>query len=138
MTEEKVMKKLGQPTKYREEYCEKVIEVMMGGASKGEVCLELECTYQTFLNWQEKFPEFKTAVAKGLNFSKGKWEQMGRRAAFGQVENFNATAYIFNMKNRFGKIDEFGEKWSDKQEHEHSGQVTTFNMDFGKKPDADD
>ena len=49
----------------------------------------------------------------------------------------NATAWIFNMKNRFGKNDDFNEKWTDKQESEHSGEVTTFNMNYGAKPDGD-
>jgi len=60
---------------------------------------------------------------------------MGRKAAFGQVEGFNATAWIFNMKNRFGKMDDLGDRWSDKQEVEHSGEVVTFNMDFGSNKD---
>ena len=136
MAEEKAM---GRPTEYKEEYCSTVIELMSEGASKAEVCLNLQCTFQTFLNWQSKNPDFLEAVKTGLHLSQGKWEEMGRKAAFGKVDNFNATAWIFNMKNRFGKNDDFNEKWSDKQEVEHSGEVTTFNMDYGKKPaDADD
>jgi hypothetical protein len=144
MTEEKVIKaeekaKFGRPSEYKEEYCDQVIDLMKEGASKAEVCLELNCSFQTFLNWQSQKPDFLEAVKRGLHLSKGKWEQMGRKAAFGNVENFNATAWIFNMKNRFGKMDDFSEKWSDKQEHEHSGEVTTFNMNYGAKPaDADD
>jgi len=127
------MAKMGRPTDYKPEYCETVIELMSEGASKAEVCLELNCDFQSFLNWQKKYPEFFEAVKRGLHLSKGMWEKMGRKAAFGKVENFNATAWIFNMKNRFGKMDDFSEKWSDKQEVEHSGEVTTFNMDFGSK-----
>lgn len=144
MTEEKVIKAeekapFGRPSEYKEEYCGVVIDLMKEGASKAEVCLELNCSFQTFLNWQSQKPDFLEAVKRGLHLSKGKWEQMGRKAAFGNVENFNATAWIFNMKNRFGKVDDFSERWSDKQEVEHSGEVTTFNMNFGAKPtDADD
>ena len=93
---------------------------MKEGASKAEVCLELECSFQTFLTWQGKNPKFLESVKRGLHLSKGKWEQMGRKAAFGNVEGFNATAWIFNMKNRFGKEDDFKEKWSDKQEIEQT------------------
>ena len=140
MTKAKVIKnKGGRPTHYKEEYCERLIELMSDGASKAEVCLEFNCSFQTFIDWQKKYPQFLESVKRGLHLSKGKWEQMGRKAAFGQVEGFNATAWIFNMKNRFGKMDDFDERWSDKQELEHSGQVTTFNMDYGKKPeDAND
>lgn len=127
---------IGRPTDYLEEYCDTVIELMKEGASKAEVCLELSCSFQTFLDWQKKHPEFLESVKRGLHLSKGKWEQIGRKAAFGQVKDFNATSWIFNMKNRFGKIDDFNEKWSDKQEIEHSGEVVTFNMDFGSKKDV--
>lgn len=111
-------KEMGRPTSYKEEYCIRVIELMREGASKAEVCLELDCSFQTFLNWQQANPDFLESVKRGLHLSKGKWEQMGRKAAFGNVEGFNATAWIFNMKNRFGKMDCFDERWSDKQEIE--------------------
>ena len=141
MTKAKVMKEetRGAKSQYKEEYCEQVIEMMKEGQSKAEVCLGLNCCFQTFLNWQKENPLFLEAVKKGVNLSKGVWEQKGRLAAFGQLEGFNATAWIFNMKNRFGKSDDFNEKWTDKQEVEHSGEVVTFNMDFGAKPkDAND
>lgn len=115
-----VKNKGGAPTKYRKEHCQTVIDLMKEGASKAEVCLELECSFQTLLNWQEIHPEFFEAVKKGLHFSKGKWEQIGRKAAFGEVDGFNAVSWIFNMKNRFGRMDDFGEKWSDKTEVDNS------------------
>ena len=124
MTEAKVKNKGGRPTDYKEEYCDTVIELMKEGASKAEVCLELSCSFQTFLTWQEKHSEFLESVKRGLHLSKGKWEQMGRKAAFGQVENFNATSWIFNMKNRFGKVDDFDERWSDKQEIDHTHAIS--------------
>jgi hypothetical protein len=129
MTEAKVVKaeekaKFGRPSEYKEEYCEKVIELMKDGASKAEVCLELSCAFQTFLDWQKQNPNFLEAVKRGLHLSKGKWEQIGRKAAFGNVENFNATAWIFNMKNRFSKLDDFDERWTDKQELDHVHTVS--------------
>lgn len=131
MAKEKAVKNLGgAPTKYEESHCDIVVNLMREGASKAEVCLELNCCFQTFLNWQTQHPEFLESVKKGLHFSKGKWEQIGRKAAFGQVENFNAVSWIFNMKNRFGKMDVDELAWRDKQEVEHSGEVVTFNMDF--------
>jgi hypothetical protein len=135
MAKAKAKNKGGRPTDYKKEHCIKVIELMKEGASKAEVCLELNCSFQTFLTWQEKHSEFLEAVKRGLHLSKGKWEQMGRKAAFGQVDGFNATAWIFNMKNRFGKADDFQEKWTDKQELDHRHEAVNFNMDFGSKKD---
>jgi len=113
----------GRPTTYKKEHCQTVINLMKDGASKAEVCLMLECDFQTFLNWQSANPEFFEAVKRGLALSKGKWEQIGRLAAFGDCEGFNATAWIFNMKNRFKNEDLFNEKWSDKQEIDHGGKI---------------
>ena len=126
MTEEKVIEKNlgGRPSEYKEEYVQLVIDLMKEGASKAEVCLNLDCTFQTFLNWQKQNPKFLEAVKRGLHLSKGKWEEMGRKAAFGNVENFNATAWIFNMKNRFSKLDDFDERWTDKQELDHVHTVS--------------
>jgi len=126
---------VGAPTKYDKKHCKTVLDLMKEGASKAEVCLELDICFQTFLNWQGDHKEFLEAVKRGLHLSKGKWEQMGRRAAFGQVEGFNATAWIFNMKNRFSKADDFKEKWSDKQELDHRHEAVNFNMQFGGAKD---
>ena len=131
MTKDKVEEKdvLHGNSAYKPEYCKTVIELMKEGASKAEVCLELDCCFQTFLTWQGKHPDFLEAVKRGLSLSKGKWEQMGRKAAFGTVDNFNATAWIFNMKNRFGKMDGFDEKWSDKQEIDHNHAIGNLSDD---------
>ena len=43
------------------------------------------------------------------------WERQGRLATFGHIEGFNATSYIFQMKNRF-RAD-----CRDRHDHEVSG-----------------
>jgi transposase len=112
----------GRPTKYKEEYCDKVIEVMREGASKVEFCAEIGISYNTFLSWQDENPEFMTSVKTGDMMCQAWWEKKGRQATFNS-EGFNATSYIFNMKNRF-KDD-----WRDKQEvdNKHSGSVANVN-----------
>lgn len=104
----------GRPTKYDPAFCDKVIELAREGASKAEIALELDICYDTFSVWQKDIPEFSEAVKKAERLSQGWWEQKGRKATFGEVEGFNATSYIFNMKNRF-KHD-----WRDKVEQDLS------------------
>lgn len=108
----------GRPTKYRPEMCETVIECGKQGMGKLETCLELDIDYTTFEAWQDKHPEFSKAVKAAQRHSQGWWERKGREATFGGVDGFNATSYIFNMKNRFK------EDWRDKHELEHSGGLT--------------
>ena len=110
----------GRPTKYNEAFCEKVIELGKIGASKHEMQLELDICHQTMTNWCQEHPEFLAAIKKALEFSQGWWERMGRKATF-DSEGFNATSYIFNMKNRF-KQD-----WNDKTEVDNTHAI---------KPDA--
>lgn len=107
----------GRPTKYDPAFCDRIIELGREGASKAEIALEFGICYQTLDNWGEANPEFFNALKMAERLSQGWWEREGRKATFGGVEGFNATSFIFNMKNRF-KAD-----WRDKQELEHSGSI---------------
>lgn len=109
---------MARPTKYDPAFCDKIIEMAKEGASKAEMAMELDICYATFDNWQNSIPEFLEAVKKAERISQGWWEKQGRIATFGGFDGFNATSYIFNMKNRFK------EDWRDKVEQEQSGNVT--------------
>lgn len=111
-------KKMGRPTKYDPSFCAKVIELGKTGASKAEMALDLGIAYSTFDLWQNEKADFSEAVKEAEAHSRGWWEKNGRLATFGGVEGFNATSYIFQMKNRFS------EHWRDKRETEHSGNVS--------------
>lgn len=118
------MSKIGRPTKYDPSMIEIASDLFDEGASKAEVCLTIGICFETFENYQKKYPDFSEAVKRGLQISQGWWEMKGRKASMGGVEGFNATAYIFNMKNRF-KHD-----WKDKHEVEHSGEGITLNLHY--------
>lgn len=107
----------GRPSKYKPEFCDEVIKLARTGASKAEMALDLEIAYSTFDKWQNEIPEFSEAVKAAEKISQGWWEKQGRLATFGGTEGFNATSFIFNMKNRFS------DDWKDKKETEHSGSV---------------
>ena len=98
----------GRPTKYNPEYCEKIIEMGKYGASKHEMALDLDINFSTFLLWQQEHEEFSKAVKEATAISQAWWEKKGRIATFGETPNFNATSYIFNMKNRY--------KWKDRHD----------------------
>ena len=106
----------GRPTKYRDEFCERVIAMGRYGASKAEMALELDIDYTTFLAWQQTHEEFSKAVKTAEQHSKGWWERLGRQATIGEVEGFNATSFIFNMKNRFK------EDWRDRHDVNHESE----------------
>jgi hypothetical protein len=106
---------MSRPTDYDPAYCEKVVDLGRSGASKAEMAHALGCTRQTMDNWAAAHPEFLDAVKEAVEASQGWWESEGRKATFGATPNFNATSFIFNMKNRFPA------DWRDKQDHELTG-----------------
>lgn len=113
----------GRPTKYRKEMAAQVAEMGTGGEGLCEIAAELGIHYQTFLDWQAQHPEFSEAVKVARRNSQAWWERQGRLGIFGGTEGFNATGYIFQMKNRFP------DDWRDRQEVNHSGGVTVQVVD---------
>jgi hypothetical protein len=114
---------VGRPTKYDKAFCEKVIELGKIGASQCEMALELDISWETFSQWKKEKPEFSDAVKEATRHAQGWWEKQGRLATFGGTEGFNATSFIFNMKNRFQ------EDWKDKRDIEHSGGIQQIIVD---------
>ena len=85
-----------------------VRELMAQGYSKEAVAGGLKICKQTFYKWQEKHPAFAEAVRDGETLSWMYWENLGHRAMRGEVPGFNATVWVFSMKNLHG--------WKDRQE----------------------
>jgi DNA-binding XRE family transcriptional regulator len=107
----------GRPSDYDAAYCDKVIELGRTGASKAEMAAEIGCARSTFALWERAHEEFSEAVKLAVDLSQAWWEKNGRLATFGGTEGFNATSFIFNMKNRFPA------DWKDKVEQEQTGTL---------------
>lgn len=110
----------GRPTKYTKEMCDVVVALMKVGASKAEVCAELDICHETFQNYQTKHKEFSEAVKKGEQLSMAWWEREGRINL--KEKDFSYTGWYMNMKNRFG--------WADKQETKIEGKLTVNIVKF--------
>lgn len=89
-----------------------VINHMAQGLSKESFAGAIGTSKQRIYDWAEQFEEFRDAVKRGEELSRLFWESLGVEGARGS-DAFNATAWIFNMKNRFH------EEWRDR--HEHTG-----------------
>lgn len=108
----------GRPTKYKPEFCETVIECGEQGMGRAEMARELGIDRATLADWVSSKPEFSRAVKEALDASQAWWERKGRSATFGGEDGFNATSFIFNMKNRFP------EDWRDKHEVDNKHDVS--------------
>ena len=100
----------GQPTKYKPEYCEQLLAHMRGGLSFDSFAALCESHIDTLYEWAKRHPEFSDAKKRGQALSLRFWEQTGLDGIRGQIQYFNASAWIFAMKNRF--------KWRNEPEPE--------------------
>lgn len=125
---------MARPSKYDPAMCEVVIECGKQGMTVAEMAAELDICRDTFNEWRNEKKEFSDAVKRGLGFAQAWWEQRGRQHTFKQ-DGFNATSYIFQMKNRFR------DEWSDRKEMDLNAKVTVkgIEMSFvGTNPKATD
>lgn len=144
--------KVGRPTQYKKAYCEQAKKLCLLGATDESLADFFEVSNTTIDTWKKKHPEFVGAIKEGKLVADANVAEALYNRATGyshpdtHISNFQGeitqtpvtkhyppdtgAAFIW-LKNR--------SNWKDKQEVEHSGEVTTFNMNYGKKPtDADD
>jgi transposase len=110
---DKPKRKPGRPTKYRPEYCERVVELAEGGLGRLEISSELRIWPDTLLEWERQHPEFLQATTRARAISQAWWEAQGRLGIWSK--DFNAAAYSLQVRNRFPR------DWRDKQDHEVTG-----------------
>jgi hypothetical protein len=105
----------GRPTKYRKDFCLKLIEHMKEGYSFESFGAIVDVCEDTLYEWANKHPNFSEAKKRGLAFARLWWERMGRSGMQGErlVKNpntneiervpfkINTTIWVFSMKNRF-------------------------------------
>lgn len=122
----------GRPTKYNPDMCEQVKACGDAGMTIIEMCRDIGITRETMRVWRETNPEFSAAVNEGLDRAQAWWEMQGRIATFGGCDGYNATSYIFQMKNRFK------EDWRDRQDHtlaNPDGTPIQFQTVIERKPE---
>lgn len=95
--------------KERQEAFEAVCQHLAAGYSKESFPL---ADWDTVEAYCKEFPiDFPPEKLKeAMRRQQAGWEKIGMDGARGEIEGFNATSWIFNMKNRFN--------WRDKQDHD--------------------
>jgi orotate phosphoribosyltransferase-like protein len=111
------MARVGRPSKYKKQYCSKVIELFSEGKSVIQIAAELDVSRDTIYEWQKAHPEFSDSIKKGMTKSEAFWERLLQGAASG-LASVNSAALIFLLKNRF--------QWTDRMDQKiaHSGDIT--------------
>jgi len=101
----------GRPTKYDPKMCEQLIECGKQGFSVNEMASYIGIHKDTLYDWVKTNTDFSDSLKIAVQESQTWWENKGREATF-NGKDFNSTAYIFQMKNRFR------EDYSDVNKHE--------------------
>ncbi len=115
----------GRPTKYLPEMCDKVRELGELGKSKTQIAASLKITRETLYAWCDIHPEFSDSVKVAEQLSQAWWEEQGQKGMWGG-KKFNATAFIFQMKNRFR------EDYQDRVDTKHTLDVSAAFIDMLK------
>ena len=97
-------KKMGRPSLYRPEYCDKLIDWAKQGLGYESFASVPGVSIQTLYDWEKAHPEFLEAKKKAQAHLMAWWERAGIK---GEIPT---GTWIFNMKNRFG--------WRDRQPEE--------------------
>lgn len=101
----KATRKIGRPTSYKPEYCNKLIEHMKKGYSFESFGAIANVNRDTLFEWAKVHKDFSDAKRMATEHCRLFWETLGIMACQGFAKNFSAAAWIFNMKNRFGWRD---------------------------------
>ena len=99
----------GRPTKYRPEMCEQVVKLMGQGYSKRACAGALGICEERLYGWAKEHPEFSKALKDGETVCEQWYLSKGLEAMQGEIDGFNATAYVWLTKNVL--------KWRDRMEH---------------------
>ena len=104
---DKPVNAIGRPTKYKEEYCQLLVEHMADGLSYESFAGVVGVSKQTIYDWEKVNSDFLDSKKKGFAMAQLFWEKAGLNGMFmgGKDNPFNATVWVFNMKNRFGWVD---------------------------------
>lgn len=100
----------GQPTKYKPEYCQMVIDHMKTGRSLASFAASIGTYRQILYHWQEKNPEFLDACKTAQELSLQWFEEFSMQAATGRIfdkehkgkyDKYNPNMLQFLMSRRF-------------------------------------
>lgn len=107
--------------KYCQEMTDEISKYLEEGMNRVDACILAGVSYQTFLNWMEKF-EFLESIKRAETKFKNKNIAIIQKAA---VKSWQAAAWLMERK--------YSDEFALKQKFEHSGQVVHVNIEKEKE-----
>lgn len=97
--DKKIKRPVGRPTKYKPEYCERVIELAKEGCGWADYAAEFEVDRVSLYDWAAQHEEFSTALSRAKVLEQQWWERAGRQGMM--AEKFNALVWKTSVQARF-------------------------------------
>ena len=91
--------KVGRPSLYKPEYCDKIIEYGKEGRSMVQMASRLDVDRETLNYWAAHYPEFSAALTRAKVHAQNWWEDKGQAGLADR--NFNAPLWHKNVASRF-------------------------------------
>ena len=113
--EGEVKPKMGRPTNYKPEYCDKIIEIMAQGYSLEAASAKLDIPHRCIYDWQAKHLDFSQAIHEGRIKALAWWEERAMNTASGSPGNSQIIS--LGLRNRSRSAS----GWIDSQKQELSG-----------------
>jgi len=100
MAQKPVVKRpVGRPSKYKPEFCERVIELAKDGCGWADYAAEFEVDRASLFRWADEHEEFRTALSRAKVLEQQWWERAGRQGMM--AERFNALVWKTSVQARF-------------------------------------
>ena len=96
---EKVKRPVGRPTKYKPEYCERIIELGKQGYSYAEIAADLEVDKASLYDWAAAHEDFSTALRAAKTYEQAWFEREARSNM--KNRDFNANLWYRSAASRF-------------------------------------
>ena len=111
----------GRPTKYKEEYCDMLIDHMAEGLSFESFGKVVFAGRTTLYRWVDDNKDFRDAKEIATQFSHHKWDEIGVRGTQGKIPFFNSHSYSKLIECKFP--ENYHLENVNLNKNEHSGSV---------------
>jgi len=99
MVDVKEKRPVGRPSKYKPEYCERIIKLGKEGYSHAELAADLEVDKASMYRWAEEHEDFRTALHAAKTFEQAWFEREARSNM--KNRDFNANLWYRSAASRF-------------------------------------
>ena len=124
------MAKIGRPTKYRPQYCQRIIDLGIEGKMPVALCAELLITKTTLHYWRDNFPEFSDALEISKQACEQYWRELARGRANGNFTTGSDTLIKYYMSACFGIREATDVQQTVTADVTHHGQVEVSFVDI--------